>query len=95
MADKMYVVGTYVASDAPQVGIRAFIPLTTEYRTLEEAVAAVEKDYRDSHSPGDVTFLVYRSTTGDAIVEVSRGSPFLTAGFYKVALLEAAGADAE
>jgi hypothetical protein len=96
MADKVYVVGAYVASDDPQLRIRAFIPLTTEYRTLEEAVAAVEEDYRGSHGPaGDVTFVVYRSAAGDAIVEASRGSPFLTAGFYKVALLEAADADAE
>jgi hypothetical protein len=96
MADKVYVVGAYVASDDPLLRIRTFIPLTTEYRTVEEAVAAVEKDYQESHSSGaDVTFVVYRSNIGDAIVEVSRGGPFLTAGFYKVALLEPAEADAE
>ena len=90
MADKVYVVGAYVSSDDPLLTIRAFIPLTTEYRTLEDAIAAVEKDYRESHDSGDVTFVVYRSTAGDAIVEVSRGGPFLTSGFYKIALLEPA-----
>ena len=74
----------------PLLPIRAFIPLTTEYRTLDDALAAVEKDYRESHDPGEVTFVVYRSTAGDAIVEVSRGGPFLTSGFYKIALLEPA-----
>jgi hypothetical protein len=89
MADKVYVVGAYVASDDPLLTIRAFIPLTTEYRTLEDAIAAVEKDYRESHSPTDgVAFVVYRSAEGDAVVEVSRGGPFLTAGFYKIALVE-------
>jgi hypothetical protein len=91
MADKVYVVGAYVASDDPLLTIHAFIPLTTEYRTLEDALAAVEKDYRDSHSPTEsVAFVVYRSTAGDALVEVSRGGPFLTSGFYKVALVEPA-----
>jgi hypothetical protein len=97
MADKVYVVGAYVASDDPLLRIRTFIPLTTEYRILEEAVAAIEKDYQESHGPGggEVTFVVYRSTTGDAIVEVSRGGPFLTAGFYKIALVEPADSNVE
>jgi hypothetical protein len=96
MADEVYVVGAYVASDDPLLRIRTFIPLTTEYRTLEEAAAAVEQDYRESHGPGGgVTFVVYRSSAGDAIVEVSRGGPFLTAGFYKIARLEPADPDGE
>lgn len=90
MADTVYVVGAYVTSEDPLLRVRAFVPLTTEYRTLEEAVAAAEEDYRRNDSPGaDVTFVVYRSGSGDAVVEVSRGRPFRTAGFYKVARVEA------
>ena len=89
MAEKVYVVGAYVASDDPQLRIRAFVPLPTEYRTLDEAVAAAEKDYRAGGELGaDITFVVYRSDGGDAILEVNRGGPFLTAGFYKIALVE-------
>ncbi|QJW99633.1 hypothetical protein FTUN_7251 [Frigoriglobus tundricola] len=33
--------------------------------------------------------MVYNSAGGDAVVEVSRGGPFETAGFYKVAAIEA------
>jgi hypothetical protein len=89
MADRVYVVGAYVASDDPLLRIRAFIPLGTEHRTLDEAVAAAERDYRDSHGSADgVSFVVYRSAEGDAVVEVSRGGPFLTSGFYKLALVE-------
>ncbi|MBP3959863.1 hypothetical protein J8F10_31835 [Gemmata sp. G18] len=95
MADRVYVVGAYVANDDPELRVRAFVPLTTEYRTLDEAVAATEADFRASGTPtGDVTFVVYRSGGGDAIVEVSRGGPFLTAGFYKVALVEVGEAEA-
>lgn len=95
MADKVYVVGAYVSSDDPLLRIRTFVPLTTEYRTLDEAVSAAERDYQSSGSPaGDVTFVVYRGATGDAIVEVSRGGPFLTAGFYKIALVEVGESDA-
>ncbi len=95
MADKVYVVGAYVANDDPNLRVRAFVPLTTEYRTLDEAVAAAEADFRSSGTPAEgVTFIVYRSGEGDAIVEVSRGGPFLTAGFYKVALVEVGEADA-
>jgi hypothetical protein len=51
-------------------------------------------DYGQSHGPGDVTFVSYESGAGDAILEVSRGGPFLTAGFYKIALVEPGEADA-
>ena len=93
MADKVYVVGAYVASDDPLLRVRAFIPLVAEYRTLGEAVTAAERDYGESHGAGDVGFVVYESAAGDAIVEVSRGSPFLTAGFYKIALVEPGDSD--
>jgi hypothetical protein len=33
MADKVYVVGAYVANDDPALRLRAFVPLTDEYRT--------------------------------------------------------------
>jgi hypothetical protein len=96
MADKVYVVGAYVSNDDPLLRVRAFIPLPAEYRTLGEAVAAAERDYRQNDSPGaDVRFVVYRAESGDAVVEVSRGGPFLTAGFYKVACVAPAEADAE
>ena len=95
MADKVYVVGAYVSNDDPLLRIRAFFPLATEYRTLEEAVAAAEQDYRQNAKPGDdVTFVVYRSDAGEAVVEVSRGGPFRNAGFYKVALVEVGESDA-
>ena len=94
MADKVYVVGAYVSSEDPALRVRAFVPLPAEYRTLDEAVAAAERDYRASDArAGDVAFVVYRAAGGDAVVEVSRGGPFRTAGFYKVALVEAGGAD--
>lgn len=94
MADKVYVVGAYVASDDPVLRIHAFIPLTTEFRTLDEAVAGAEQDYRASHADvGDVTFVVYKSAVGDAVVEVNRGRPFDTGGFYKLALVEVGEAD--
>ena len=96
MADKVYVVGAYVSNDDPLLRVRAFIPLLTEYRTLDEAVVAAEHDYRQNDAPGaDVTFVVYRADGGDAIVEVSRGKPFQSAGFYKVALIEGGEAEAE
>lgn len=90
MADKVYIVGAYVASDDPALRRRAFIPLTSEYQTLAEAVAAVEQDYRSGHGgePG-VTFVAYTSASGGAVVEVSRGGPFDAVGFYKVAQVEA------
>ncbi len=95
MADKVYVVGAYVASDDPALRMRAFVPLTAEYRTLDEAVAGAEQDYQASHTESsDVTFVVYASAGGDAVVEVSRGRPFDTVGFYKVALVEVGEADA-
>ena len=88
-ADKVYVVGAYVSNDDPLLRVRAFIPLATEHPTLGAAVAAAEADYRRGNTLGaDVTFVVYRSEVGDAIVEVSRGRPFKCAGFYKVALVE-------
>jgi hypothetical protein len=95
MADKVYVVGAYVANDDPLLRVRAFVPLLTEHRTLEEAVAAAERDYRDNVGPrADVAFVVYQSAGGDAIVEVSRGGPFKNDGFYKIARVEAAESDA-
>jgi hypothetical protein len=95
MADKVYVVGAYVSNDDPLLRFRAFIPLTTEYRTMDEAVAAAERDYTENHAPGGgVTFVVYQSGGGDAVVEVSRGGPFQTVGFYKIALVETGEADA-
>lgn len=94
MADKVYVVGAYVSNDDPLLRVRAFIPLPTEHRTLDEAVTAAERDYRTNDAPGaDVTFVVYRSDGGDAIVEVSRGRPFKNAGFYKVARVEVGESD--
>jgi hypothetical protein len=96
MADKVYVVGAYVSNDDPLLRVRAFIPLPAAYPTLGEAVAAAERDYRENDAPGaDVQFVVYRSESGDAVVEVSQGGPFKTAGFYKVALVETAETDAE
>ncbi|WP_171474565.1 hypothetical protein [Frigoriglobus tundricola] len=90
MADKVYVVGAYVGIEDPALRLRVFVPLTDEYPTLGAAVAGAEKDYRDSHGGGaDVAFVVYNSAGGDAVVEVSRGGPFETAGFYKVAAIEA------
>lgn len=95
MADKVYVVGAYVSSEDPLLRVRAFVPLPAEYRTLGEAVAAAEQDYRaNGAAEADVTFVTYRAEGGDAVVEVSRGRPFKTAGFYKVALVEAGGSDA-
>ena len=89
MADKVYIVGAYVSSDDPALRVRAFIPLTAEFRTLAEAVAGAERDYRDGHGgePG-VSFVVYNAAGGDAVVEVSRGGPFDAVGFYKVAQVE-------
>ena len=90
MADKVYVVAAYVSSDDPLLRIRTFLPLPAEYATLDEAVAAAEKDYRAGETPeADVSFVAYRSAGGDAVVEVSRGGPFRTGGFYKIALVEA------
>ena len=84
-----------MASDDPGLRARAFVPLTTEYRTLEEAVAGAEQDFRASHAEsGDLSFVVYTSAVGDAVVEVSRGRPLGTGGFYKVALVEVGEADA-
>jgi hypothetical protein len=95
MADKVFKVGAYVSNDDPLLRIRAFIPLTPDYRALEEAVAAAEGDYRKNDRPeADVTFVIYRSPGGDAVVEVSRGGPFRNAGFYKIAQIEMAEADA-
>ena len=89
MADKVYVVGAYVANEDPALRFRAFVPLTAEYRTLGEAVAGAERDYRAGHGPAaGETFVVYQSAGGDAVVEVSRGGLFETAGFYKVAAVE-------
>jgi hypothetical protein len=96
MADKVFKVGAYVSNDDPLLRVRAFIPLVPDYRTLEEAVAAAREDYRKNDSPeSDVTFVVYRSDGGDAVVEVSRGGPFGNAGFYKVAQVEVPEADTE
>ena len=96
MADVVYKVGAYVSNEDPALRFRAFFPLAADYRTLDEAVAAAERDYLDSHGPGAAAGLVvYRSDGGDAIVEVSRGGPFQTAGVYKVARVEVADADAE
>ena len=92
MADKVYVVGAYVSSDDPLLRIRTFVPLPANFATLGEAVAAAERDYRTGENPeADVAFVVYRSDGGDAVVEVSRGGPFRTGGFYKIALVEAGG----
>jgi hypothetical protein len=89
MADKVYRVGAYVSNDDPLLRVRAFVPLPAEYRGLDEAVAAAVADYRQNGAPqADVSFVVYRSDVGHAVVEVSRGGPFQTAGFYKVALVE-------
>jgi hypothetical protein len=96
MTGKVFKVGAYVSNDDPLLRVRAFIPLTPDYRTIEEAVAAVQDDYRKNDSPqADVTFVVYRSEDGDAVVEVSRGSPFRNAGFYKIAQVEVSETDAE
>lgn len=90
MADKVYVVAAYVGNEDPALRLRVFVPLTAEYPTLGAAVAGAEQDYRDSHNGrDDVSFVVYTSAGGDAVVEVSRGGPFETAGFYKVAAVEA------
>ncbi|HUR55432.1 MAG TPA: hypothetical protein VMZ71_14960 [Gemmataceae bacterium] len=92
MADKVYVVGAYVSSDDPLLRIRTFVPLPANFATLGEAVAAAEQDYRTGETPeADASFVVYRSDGGDAVVEVSRGGPFRTGGFYKIALVEAGG----
>jgi hypothetical protein len=94
MAEKVYVVGAYVENADPLLRVRRFIPLTTEYRTLAEALAGAEHDYRQNNSTGaEVRFLVYQSAAGDAIVEVNRGSPFQSAGFYKIALVAAGEPD--
>jgi hypothetical protein len=96
MADKVFKVGAYVSNDDPLLRVRAFIPLTPDYQTLEEAVAAAREDYRKNGGPeADVTFVVYHSDGGDAVVEVCRGSPFRNAGFYKIAQVEVPEADAE
>ena len=69
-AEKVYVVGAYVSNDDPVLRVRAFVPLPAEYRTLGEAVAAAERDYRQNDAPGaDVSFVVYRAESGDAVVE--------------------------
>ena len=89
MAVKVYVVGAYVSNDDPLLRVRAFITLPAQYRTLDEAVAAAEQDYRRNDKSGaDTRFVVYLSEAGDALVEVSRGGPFHPAGFYKIALVE-------
>lgn len=94
MSEQAYVVGVYVSNADPALRISAFIPLTTEYRTLAAAQRAAEEDYTKSHAPATgLHFALYRSDSGDAIVEVSHGSPFRTAGFYKIARVED-GADA-
>lgn len=86
MAENVYMVGAYVSNDDPLLRVRRFVPLPTEYRTLDEAVTAAERDYRENDTPGaDVRFVLYRSESGNAVVEVSRGGPFQTAGFYKIA----------
>ncbi len=62
---------------------------------MGEAVAAAERDYRQGgEETAGVSFVVYQSGGGDAVVEVSRGGPFRVAGFYKVARVEAGAADA-
>ena len=95
MADKVFVVGAYVSNEDPLLRVRAYVPLTAEYRTLGEAVAAAERDHRAGEAAGaEMTFVVYRSDGGDAVVEVSRGRPFQTEGFYKVAQVEPGEADA-
>ncbi len=95
MADKVYIVGAYVASEDPALRLRVFVPLTAEFGTLEEAVAGAERDFRGSHVATDgLAFVVYTSPGGDAVVEVSRGNPFETAGFYKVVRVETGETDA-
>jgi hypothetical protein len=92
MAEQVYVVGAYVSNDDPLLRVRAFVPLPDEYQTLDAAVAAIEKDFPTNNDPtAKVTFVVYRAEGGDAVVEVSRGGPFKTAGFYKVARVNKAG----
>ncbi len=88
MAEKVYVVGAYVSNSDPLLRVRTFIPLTTEYQTLAEAQRGAEQDYAASEPEANVSFVLYRADSGDAIVEVSKGSPFLTEGFYKIALVE-------
>ena len=96
MAVTVYVVGAYVSNDDPLLRVRAFITLPTQFPTLPEAVAAAERDYRRNDTSGaDVGFVVYRSETGDALVEVSRGGPFQPAGFYKIAVVEVADPDGD
>jgi hypothetical protein len=46
MTEKVYMVGAYVENTDPLLRVRRFIPLTTEYPTLAEAVAGAEQDYR-------------------------------------------------
>ena len=89
MADKVYIVGAYVSSDDPALRLRAYVPLATEFRTLAQAVAGAERDYRDGHGgAAGMSFVVYTAAGGDAVVEVSRGGPLDVAGFYKVAQAE-------
>jgi hypothetical protein len=86
----VYAVGAYVSNADPLLRVRRFVPLPATYPTLAEAVAAAREDYlRDCPAGADVSFRVYRSDPGDAIVEVDAGGPFHSDGFYKVALLEA------
>jgi hypothetical protein len=90
MTEKVYMVGAYVENTDPLLRVRRFIPLTTEYPTLAEAVAGAEQDYRQNNTTGaNVRFAVYQSAAGDAILEVNRGGPFQSDGFYKIALVEA------
>jgi hypothetical protein len=92
MTEQVYVVGAYVSNDDPLLRVRAFVPLPDEYRTLDAAVAAIEKDFQTNNDPAaEVAFVVYQAAGGDAVVEVSRGAPFSTAGFYKVARVAKAG----
>jgi len=96
MAKQVYIVGAYVANADPLVPVKTFIPLTTECRTLAEAQRAAEQDYAASGNPAPgVSFVLYQAQSGDAIVEVSRGGPFLTEGFYKIALVEEVDGDGE
>ena len=51
MADRVFVVGAYVANDDPLLRVRAFVPLPAEHKTLAEAVAAAE--YHDLEDWGE------------------------------------------
>lgn len=91
MAEQVYLVGAYVSNDDPLLRVRAFVPFPEEYKSLDAAVAAIETDFKTNNDPtAEVTFVVYQTKGGDAVVEVSRGAPFKTVGFYKIAQVDKA-----